>query len=183
MNGGFYPLKGHMCQADYDGVVETTRTADGTLFPMPITPDVSEKLAEGVRPGQDIVLRDQEGVIVLDISGTELPAGCAKGWRSLIWFSFPEVVKELRRSWPSRSKQGFTLFFTHCSGAGKSAIANALMVKLMEMGGRPLTPLDGDAVRKHLSTGLRFSKEHRDINIRRIGYVAREITRNGGIAI
>lgn len=99
------------------------------------------------------------------------------------WFSFPEVVKELRRSWPSRSKQGFTLFFAHRSGAGKSAISNALMVKPMETGGRPLTPLDGDAVRKHLSSGLCFSKEHRDINIRRIGYVAQEITRNGGIAI
>lgn len=83
MNGGFYPLKGHMCQADYDGVVKTMCTADGTLFPMPITPDVSEKLAEGVGPGQDIVLRDLEGVSVLDISGTELPAGCEKGWRSL----------------------------------------------------------------------------------------------------
>ena len=75
------------------------------------------------------------------------------------------------------------MFFTGLSGSGKSTIANALMVKLMEMGGRPVTLLDGDVVRKHLSSELGFSKEHRDINIRRIGYVASEITKNGGIAI
>src|SRR5690606_41337672 len=69
------------------------------------------------------------------------------------------------------------------SGSGKSAIANALMVKLMERGGRRVTLLDGDLVRKHLSSELGFSREHRDINIRRIGFVAGEITRNGGAAI
>ncbi|MFN3211250.1 MAG: adenylyl-sulfate kinase, partial [Roseovarius sp.] len=69
------------------------------------------------------------------------------------------------------------------SGSGKSTIANALMVKLMEMGGRPVTLLDGDIVRKNLSSELGFSKEHRDLNIQRIGYVASEITKNGGIAI
>ena len=76
-----------------------------------------------------------------------------------------------------------TVFFTGLSGAGKSTIANVLMIKLLEMGGRPVTLLDGDLVRKHLSSELGFSKEHRDINIRRIGYVASEITKNGGIAI
>ncbi len=75
------------------------------------------------------------------------------------------------------------MFFTGFSGSGKSTIANALMVKLMEMGGRPVTLLDGDIVRKNLSSELGFSKEHRDLNIRRIGYVASEITKNGGIAI
>jgi sulfate adenylyltransferase len=69
------------------------------------------------------------------------------------------------------------------SGAGKSTIANALMVKLMELGGRSVTLLDGDVVRKHLSSELGFSKEHRNINILRIGFVASEITKNGGIAI
>jgi len=92
-------------------------------------------------------------------------------------------VAELRRTSPPRSCQGFTVFFTGLSGSGKSTIANALMVKLMEMGGRPVTLLDGDVVRKHLSSELGFSKEHRDINIRRIGYVASEITKNGGIAL
>jgi sulfate adenylyltransferase len=76
-----------------------------------------------------------------------------------------------------------TIFFTGLSGAGKSTIANVLMIKFLEMGGRPVTLLDGDLVRKHLSSELGFSKEHRDINIRRIGYVASEITKNGGIAI
>jgi len=75
------------------------------------------------------------------------------------------------------------VFFTGLSGAGKSTIANVLMIKFLEMGGRPVTLLDGDLVRKHLSSELGFSKEHRDINIRRIGYVASEITKNGGIAI
>jgi sulfate adenylyltransferase len=92
-------------------------------------------------------------------------------------------VRELRRTSPPRAQQGFTVFFTGLSGSGKSTIANALMVKLMEMGGRPTTLLDGDVVRKHLSQELGFSKEHRDLNIRRIGYVASEITKNGGIAI
>jgi sulfate adenylyltransferase len=93
------------------------------------------------------------------------------------------VVAELRRTKPARAKQGFTVFFTGLSGSGKSTVANALMIKLMEMGGRPTTLLDGDVVRKHLSSELGFSKEHRDINIRRIGYVASEITKNGGIAL
>ena len=74
------------------------------------------------------------------------------------------------------------MFFTGLSGSGKSTIANVLLVKLLEIGGRPVTLLDGDVVRKHLSSELGFSKEHRDINIRRIGYVASEITKNGGIA-
>lgn len=124
-----------------------------------------------------------EGTTVLDISGTELRRRLREGLEIPDWFSFPEVVQELRRTSPPRAKQGFTVFFTGLSGSGKSTIANALMVKLMEMGGRPVTLLDGDVVRKHLSSELGFSKEHRDINIKRIGYVASEITKNGGIAI
>ncbi len=125
----------------------------------------------------------EEGVTVLDISGTELRRRLQEGLEIPEWFSFPEVVSELRRTRPPRSQQGFTVFFTGFSGSGKSTIANALMVKLMEMGGRPVTLLDGDIVRKNLSSELGFSKEHRDLNIRRIGYVASEITKNGGIAI
>ncbi len=125
----------------------------------------------------------EDGVSVLNISGTELRRRLAEGLEIPDWFSFPEVVKELRRTRPPRSKQGFSVFFTGFSGSGKSTIANALMVKLMEMGGRPVTLLDGDIVRKNLSSELGFSKEHRDLNIRRIGYVASEITKNGGIAI
>jgi len=99
------------------------------------------------------------------------------------WFSYPEVVAELRRTHPPRHRQGFTVFFTGLSGSGKSTIANALMVKLLELGGRAVTLLDGDIVRKHLSSELGFSREHRNINILRIGFVASEITKNGGIAI
>lgn len=125
----------------------------------------------------------EEGQTILDISGTELRRRLREGLDIPDWFSFPTVVQELRRTSPPRAEQGFTVFFTGFSGSGKSTIANALMVKLMEMGGRPVTLLDGDLVRKHLSSELGFSKEHRDLNIRRIGYVASEITKNGGIAI
>ena len=126
---------------------------------------------------------DRDAVTVLDISGTELRRRLREGLEIPEWFSFPAVVAELRRSSPPRARQGFTLFLTGLSGSGKSTIANAIMVKLMEAGGRPVTLLDGDVVRKHLSSELGFSKAHRDINIRRIGYVASEITKNGGVAI
>jgi sulfate adenylyltransferase len=125
----------------------------------------------------------EKGMRTLDISGTELRRRLQEGADIPDWFSFPAVVAELRRTHPPRHKQGFTVFFTGLSGSGKSTVANALMVKLMEMGGRPVTLLDGDLVRKHLSSELGFSKEHRDLNIQRIGYVASEITKNGGIAI
>jgi len=125
----------------------------------------------------------EDGVTVLNISGTELRRRLQEGLEIPEWFSFPSVVAELRKSKPPRSDQGFTVFFTGFSGSGKSTNANALMVKLMEMGGRPVTLLDGDIVRKNLSSELGFSKEHRDLNIRRIGYVASEITKNRGIAI
>jgi len=128
-------------------------------------------------------IADKDDVTILNISGTELRRRLQEGLEIPEWFSFPEVVKELRRTRPPRANQGFTVFFTGFSGSGKSTIANALMVKLMEMGGRPVTLLDGDIVRKNLSSELGFSKEHRDLNIRRIGYVASEITKNGGIAI
>jgi len=124
-----------------------------------------------------------EGAKVLDISDAELRQRLNEGREIPSWFTYPEVVKELHRSYPPRHKQGFTVFFTGLSGSGKSTIANALMIKFLEMGGRPVTLLDGDLVRKHLSSELGFSKEHRDINIRRIGYVASEITKNGGIAL
>lgn len=128
-------------------------------------------------------IADKDDVTILNISGTELRRRLQEGLEIPEWFSFPEVVTELRKTKPPRSQQGFTVFFTGFSGSGKSTIANALMVKLMEMGGRPVTLLDGDIVRKNLSSELGFSKEHRDLNIQRIGYVASEITKNGGIAI
>ncbi len=120
---------------------------------------------------------------VLNISGTELRRRLQEGLEIPSWFSYPDVIEELRRTHPARHKQGFCMFFTGLSGAGKSTLANALMVKLMELGGRRVTLLDGDIVRKNLSSELGFSRDHRDLNIRRIGYVASEIVKNGGIAI
>ena len=135
---------------------------------------------------QDKYVPDNEvpkGSRVLSISGTELRQRLNEGRDIPSWFTYPEVAHELRRSYPPRHKQGLTIFFTGLSGSGKSTIANVLRTKFLETGGRPVTLLDGDLVRKHLSSELGFSKEHRDINIRRIGYVASEIAKNGGIAI
>jgi sulfate adenylyltransferase len=124
-----------------------------------------------------------EGARVLNISGTEQRRRLNEGKELPAWFTPPAVALELRRSYPPRSEQGVTVFFTGLSGSGKSTIASVLLVKLMEIGGRPVTLLDGDLVRKHLSSELGFTKEHRDLNIRRIGFVAAEITKNGGIAV
>jgi len=123
------------------------------------------------------------GETVLSLSGTELRRRLRQGIEIPAWFSFPAVVEELRRTYPPRHRQGFTVLFTGLSGAGKSTLANALMVKLMERGSRSVTLLDGDLVRKHLSSELGFSKEHRDLNVLRIGFVASEITKAGGVAI
>jgi len=124
-----------------------------------------------------------EGARTLTISGTDLRERLLDGREIPEWFTYPEVAEELRRTHPARSKQGFTVFFTGLSGSGKSTVANAVMVKLLAMGGRPVTLLDGDIVRTNLSSELGFSREHRDLNIRRIGFVASEITKNHGIAL
>ncbi|MCK4950204.1 MAG: adenylyl-sulfate kinase, partial [Gammaproteobacteria bacterium] len=99
------------------------------------------------------------------------------------WFSYPDVIDALRKVFPPRNKQGVTLFFTGLSGSGKSTVAKIIYAKFIEEGDRPVTLLDGDVVRQNLSSELGFSKEHRNINVRRIGFVASEITKNGGVAI
>ena len=119
----------------------------------------------------------------LTISGTELRSILDKGENIPDWFTYPEVANELKKSRPPLNKRGFTIFFTGLSGSGKSTIANGLLIKLLEEGSRPVTLLDGDIVRTHLSSELGFSKEHRSLNVQRIGFVASEITKNGGIAI
>ncbi|OEU53041.1 MAG: adenylyltransferase [Desulfobacterales bacterium S3730MH5] len=131
------------------------------------------------------VLEDQvePGMNVKHISSSELRRRLENGLDIPEWFSYPEVVAELRQAYPPRSKQGFTVFITGLSGAGKSTLAKVLVVKFMEMRDRPVTLLDGDIVRRNLSSELTFSKDHRNLNITRIGFVASEITKNGGIAI
>ncbi|MFB6274074.1 MAG: bifunctional sulfate adenylyltransferase/adenylylsulfate kinase [Salinibacter sp.] len=124
-----------------------------------------------------------KGAQVLTLSGTELRRRLQKGLEVPDWYSYPEVIAELRNSFPPRAKQGFTVFFTGLSGSGKSTVANVLMAKLMEIGSRPVTLLDGDIVRKNLSSELGFSKADRNTNILRIGFVAGEITKNRGVAI
>lgn len=99
------------------------------------------------------------------------------------WFTYPEVLNALRKVYPPRHRMGITLFFTGLSGSGKSTLARIMYGKFIEDGKRPTTLLDGDVVRRNLSSELGFSKEHRDLNVRRIGFVASEITKNGGVAI
>jgi sulfate adenylyltransferase len=123
------------------------------------------------------------GARVLSISGTELRRRLTEGDELPEWVTPAAVAAELRRGFPPRSEQGFTVFFTGLSGAGKSTIAKALLAKLLERGGRTVTLLDGDVVRQHLSNELGFSRDDRDLNIRRIGFVAAEITKHRGIAL
>jgi len=119
----------------------------------------------------------------LAISGTQLRNALLAEEAIPDWFSFPEIIQELRNAYPAKHKQGLTLFFTGLSGAGKSTLSNALIAKLMSLGHRNVTLLDGDVVRRILANELGFSRADRDLNIRRIGYVASEITKAGGIVI
>ena len=117
-------------------------------------------------------LTDSELGALLD-SGAEVPA----------WFAPPSVAQQLRRARPPRAERGLAIFFTGLSGSGKSTIARGLAEALTERGDRTVSLLDGDHVRQLLSAGLTFSRADRDLNIARIGYVAAEVARHGGIAI
>ena len=121
--------------------------------------------------------------LIEKLSGTQFKEFLQQRTEIPNWYSFPEVIHELRKRFPKLHNQGLTVFFTGLSGAGKSTLANAIMYKLMETEDRPITLLDGDIVRQHLSSELGFSKEDRDIHVKRIGYVASEITKHGGVAI
>ncbi len=124
-----------------------------------------------------------EGTQTLSFSGFDIRTRIRTGRKIPPWASFPEVITSLRKSYPRPRKQGLTVFFTGLSGAGKSTLAKILYARFLELGDRPVTLLDGDIVRQNLSRELKFSKEHRDINVLRIGFVASEITKNRGIAI
>ena len=124
-----------------------------------------------------------EGAQYISLSGSDIRRRVREGRRIPDWATFPEVIAELEKAYPPPDRQGFTIFMTGLSGAGKSTIAKILYSKFLERGDRPVTLLDGDIVRQNLSSELTFSKEHRDINVKRIGFVASEITKNRGIAI
>ena len=120
---------------------------------------------------------------VVSISGTQMREEyLANGKKPPTWFTRPETASILARRYPPRDKQGFAIWLTGLSGSGKSTIAEALTSVLLERG-RTVTLLDGDVVRTNLSTGLGFSAGDRDVNILRIGFVAGEIVRHGGVAI
>ena len=124
-----------------------------------------------------------DGIDYKTVSGSELRKHLDEGTDIPDWFTYQEVAKELQKSRPPTAERGFTIFFTGLSGSGKSTLANGLLIKLLENGSRTVTLLDGDIVRTHLSSELGFSKEHRSLNVRRVGFVASEITKNKGIAI
>jgi sulfate adenylyltransferase len=136
-------------------------------------------LEEEYRPADQVPEETQ----TISLSGTDIRDRIRSGKQIPDWAAFPEVVAEIQKAYPPPRKQGLTIFLTGLSGAGKSTIAKILYSRFLEMGGRPTTLLDGDIVRRNLSSELTFSKEHRDINVRRIGFVASEITKNRGVAI
>ena len=156
--------------------------------------EFSEEVGVGMVPFQELVYLPDENRYehvtdvssrqrVLSISGTEAREQyLGKGRKLPEWFCRPEVGEILAEAYPPKHRQGVCIWFTGLSGAGKSTTAEVLAVKLLEYG-RQATLLDGDIVRTHLSKGLAFSKEDRDTNIRRIGFVAAEIVRHGGIVI
>jgi len=124
-----------------------------------------------------------EGAKVANISGTQVRDDyLAKGKLLPEWFTRPETAQILRQMYPPRHQQGFCIWFTGLSGAGKSVTAQVLTELLLEHG-KQLTMLDGDVIRTHLSKGLGFSKDDRDTNILRIGFVAGEIVRHGGVVV
>ncbi len=129
------------------------------------------------------VSKVSDGTRTSSISGTEVRENYLnRGNKLPDWFTRPEVAEILSDTYPPRHKQGVCIWFTGLSGAGKSTTAEVLTV-LLQQGGRQVSLLDGDVVRTHLSHGLGFSKDDRDINIRRIGFVASEIVRHGGVVI
>jgi len=129
------------------------------------------------------VARILPGVRTASISGTQVRDEFLNAGQKLPgWFTRPEVAQILMDSYPPRHRQGVCVWFTGLSGAGKSTTAEILTTLVLERG-RQVTVLDGDVVRTHLSKGLGFSKEDRDTNIRRIGFVGAEIVRHGGVAV
>ncbi|NOX34506.1 MAG: bifunctional sulfate adenylyltransferase/adenylylsulfate kinase [Deltaproteobacteria bacterium] len=165
----------------YDDATKLAQTATRELGVQTIT--FEEMVYLPFEDEYKIASKVPKDINTISFSGTDIQKRIRTGKKVPDWASFPEVIKELQKSYPPPSKQGFTIFCTGLSGAGKSTIAKTLYSKFLEIGPRPVTLLDGDIVRRNLSSELNFSKEHRDINVQRIGFVAAEITKNRGIAI
>ena len=176
------------------GVDSAGRPFYGPYDAQELVQEFSEELGVGMVPFQALVyLPDEdryeeaskvaEGTRTASISGTQVREEYLDNGRKLPeWFTRPEVAEIMGEIYPPRHKQGSCIWFTGLSGSGKSTTAEVLTVLLQEHG-RQITVLDGDVVRTHLSKGLGFSKEDRNINIRRIGFVAAEIVRHGGTVI
>ena len=149
-----------------------------------ITVVPSDELAYVESRGEYVSIDElKEDEEVLGISGTEFRRRLFAGEDIPEWFSFPESIAELQVGVAKQRRRGVTIFFTGLSGSGKSTVANILASKLLELQDREVTLLDGDVIRNHLTSELGFSKEHRDLNVQRVGYVASEITKHGGIAV
>ena len=171
-NGAFSPLQRLTGPAGYETVLKDMPLPGGLFWPIPVNRGLHlpvDRLASEGPP--------------LGLSGAELRCRRAPGLDIPDRFTFPAVAAELRRACPSGRRQGLTVLFTGLSGAGKSTLANGLVAMLRASTGRKATLLDGDAVRKRLSSDLGFSRAHREINLRRTGFVAAEIAGNGGIAV
>jgi sulfate adenylyltransferase len=152
-------------------------------FALALTPDPGESLGARVARNYGAThLAVEAGALVeRDEVGRALEVARLQETRTATLL--PAVAAELAALRPPPERAGFTVFFTGLSGSGKSTVAKALAARLMEIGPRRVTLLDGDVVRRHLSSELTFSAEHRDLNIRRIGFVAGEVTRHGGVAV
>lgn len=176
------------------GVDSTGKPFYGPYAAQELVARYSEELAVGMVPFRELMYLPEEGryeevsrmsadARTVSISGTQAREQYLDRGRKLPeWFTRPEIAEILSEAYPPRHQQGVCVWFTGLSGAGKSTTAEVLTIRLLEYG-RPVTLLDGDVVRTHLSKGLGFSQEDRDTNIRRMGFVASEIVRHGGIAI
>ncbi len=129
----------------------------------------------------EVTEKNKKSMNIKRISGTQFRQMLREDEKVPEWFSFPPVIKVLKRR--VKKQKGFCIFLTGLSSSGKSTIAKSLSLKLMDQYNKPVTMLDGDVVRKHLTKGLTFSKEDRDENIRRIGFVSGEIVKHQGVVI
>lgn len=173
-------LRAHVAAAY--GATHLLSPADSADGPIPrvAAPAMAREERDGVwRPVDDVPPEGRQEVP----HGTQLDALLDLGEPIPHHVASPALVRELRRARPPLHERGLTVFFTGLSGSGKSTIARGLYDALLERGDRSVTLLDGDVVRRMLSAGLTFSKADRDLNIRRIGYVAAEVSRHGGLAI